>query len=209
MGQRAALYCRVSTADQSCERQERDLLAYVERCGYQVVGIFRETASGSKINRDERKKVMTLARARDIDVVLVTELTRWGRSTSDLTKTMNELQSWGVSLISQTGFQCDLSTPQGKMIAGVMSSLAEFEGDLLKERVRSGLAAAKARGKALGRQKGQNVVTDKVAPKVQRLRAEGQSIRQIAKTLGISKTTVQKALSALSLTNNPCKVLEI
>jgi putative DNA-invertase from lambdoid prophage Rac len=196
MGQRAALYCRVSTADQSCERQERDLLAYAERCGYQVVGIFRETASGAKSNRAERQKVMTLARARDIDLVLVTELTRWGRSTSDLVNTLHELQSWGVSLIGQTGFQCDLSTPQGKLIAGVMASISEFERDLLRERVRSGLAAAKARGKALGRQKGHNVVADKVAPKVQKLRAEGQSIRQIAKALGISKTTVQKALKA-------------
>jgi putative DNA-invertase from lambdoid prophage Rac len=193
MGQRAALYCRVSTADQSCERQERDLLAYAERCGYQVVGSFKETASGAKANRAERQKVMSLARARDIDLVLVTELTRWGRSTSDLVNTLNELQSWGVSLIGQTGFQCDLSTPQGKLIAGVMASISEFERDLLRERVRSGLAAAKARGKALGRQKGQNVVANKVAPKVQKLRAEGQSIRQIAKELEISKTTVQKA----------------
>jgi DNA invertase Pin-like site-specific DNA recombinase len=194
MGQRTALYCRVSTADQSCERQERDLLAYAVRCGYQVVGVFKETASGAKANRAERQKVMTLARARDIDVVLVTELTRWGRSTSDLVNTLHELQSWGVSLIGQTGFQCDLSTPQGKLIAGVMASISEFERDLLRERVRSGLAAAKAKGKALGRQKGHNVVADKVSPKVQKLRAEGQSIRQIAKALGISKTTVQKVL---------------
>ena len=61
MGQQAALYCRVSTADQSCERQERDLLAFAQRAGYDVVAVFRETASGSKNQRPERLKVMALA----------------------------------------------------------------------------------------------------------------------------------------------------
>jgi DNA invertase Pin-like site-specific DNA recombinase len=194
MGQRAAIYCRVSTADQSCERQERDLLAYAERCGYEVIAVFKETASGAKTNRKERQAVMDQARARRIDLILVTELTRWGRSTPDLVQTLHDLQAWNVSLIAERGLQFDLSTPHGKLIAGLMASLAEFERDLLRERVKSGLSAAKAKGKTLGRQKGQNVVADKVAPKVQKLRAEGKSIRQIAGELAISKTTVQKVL---------------
>jgi putative DNA-invertase from lambdoid prophage Rac len=198
MGQRAALYCRVSTTDQSCERQQRDLLDYAERCGYEVVGIFKETASGARSDRVERQKIMALGRARKIDVVLVTELTRWGRSTSDLVNTLYDLQSWNVSIIGQTGFQCDLSTPQGRLIAGVMASISEFERDLLRERVKSGLSAAKARGKVLGRQKGQNIVADKMAPKVKKLRLQGQSIRQIATELSISKTTVQKVLTGLN-----------
>jgi len=195
MGQRAAIYCRVSTADQSCERQERDLLVYAERCGYEVIGVFKETASGAKTNRKERQAIMEQARGRKIDLILVTELTRWGRSTPDLVQTLHDLQAWNVSLIAEKGLQFDLSTPHGKLIAGLMASLAEFERDLLRERVKSGLSAAKARGKTLGRQKGQNVVADKVAPKVQKLRAEGKSIRQIAAELAISKTTVQKILS--------------
>lgn len=195
MGQRAAIYCRVSTADQSCERQEQDLLAYAERCGYEVAGVFKETASGAKINRKERQAVMEQARARKIDLILVTELTRWGRSTPDLVQTLHDLQAWNVSLIAERGLQFDLSTPHGKLIAGLMASLAEFERDLLRERVKSGIAAAKAKGKTLGRQKGQNVVADKVAPKVQKLRAEGKSIRRIAGELAISKTTVQKVLT--------------
>jgi putative DNA-invertase from lambdoid prophage Rac len=84
LGQRAALYCRVSTADQSCARQERDLKAFAARAGYEVVGVFKETASGAKLDRAERRKVMALVQARQIDVVLVTELSRWGRSTLDL-----------------------------------------------------------------------------------------------------------------------------
>jgi DNA invertase Pin-like site-specific DNA recombinase len=81
LGQKAAIYCRVSTADQCCERQERDLRAFAERAGYEAVGVFKETGSGAKLDRVERRKVMALAQARQIDAVLVTELSRWGRST--------------------------------------------------------------------------------------------------------------------------------
>ena len=98
----------------------------------------------------ERKAVLALAQSREIDAILVTELTRWGRSTLDLFHTLNDLQSWGVSLIAQTGLQFDLSTPQGKLIATMMSALAEFERDLLRERVRSGIAAAQKRGVVFG-----------------------------------------------------------
>jgi putative DNA-invertase from lambdoid prophage Rac len=79
---RAALYCRVSTADQSCARQERDLAVFAARAGYEVAGVFKETGSGAKLDRAERKKVMALAQRREIDAVLVTELSRWGRARS-------------------------------------------------------------------------------------------------------------------------------
>ena len=125
MGQRAALYCRVSTADQSCERQERDLLAFAVRGGYDVVRIFRETASGSKNQRPERLKVMALAQDRQIQAVLVTELTRWGRSTTDLLSTLHHLEACGVSVISQTGLQFDLRSPQGKLFSSLMAALAD------------------------------------------------------------------------------------
>ena len=148
---RVAIYCRVSTSDQDCERQERDLLEYADRANFEVIEVFKETLSGIRKARGkqpgERKKVMSLAQARRIDAVLVTELTRWGRSTQDLMATLQELASWDVSLIAQTGLQFDLATPQGKLITNLMASLAEFEHDLLRERVHSGIAAAKARGK--------------------------------------------------------------
>ncbi|HKM74153.1 MAG TPA: recombinase family protein, partial [Stellaceae bacterium] len=155
MGQRAALYCRVSTADQSCDRQERDLRAFAKRSGFEIVGVYKEKASGAKTDRIERKKVMALAQAREIDAILVTELSRWGRSTIDLVQTLQSLQAWDVSVFAVTGLQFDLSTPHGKMIASVMAALAEFERDLIRERIKSGIAAAKARGKRLGRQPGQ------------------------------------------------------
>lgn len=188
--QRVAVYCRVSTAAQSCERQERDLLAYTKRANLEVVGVWREIGSGSKDHRPQRKVVMALAQDRRIDAILVTELTRWGRSTIDLVQTLHDLQTWNVSLIAQTGLQFDLTTPQGKLIASMMSALAEFERDLLRERIRSGIAAAKARGKTFGRKAGERPKSDRLAPKVQRLLKEGRSYRFIAKDLNISKTTV-------------------
>lgn len=190
MGQRVAIYCRVSTADQSCERQERDLLTLAMRAGYEVAGIYKETGSGARLDRAERKKVMALAQARLIDAVLVTELSRWGRSTIDLLHTLRELEARRVSLIAMSGMAFDLGTATGRMLATVLAGIAEFERDLLRERVRSGLAAARARGKVLGRKPGQRPKSDRLAPKVLALVAAGRSYRLIGRELGLSKNTV-------------------
>jgi putative DNA-invertase from lambdoid prophage Rac len=187
--QRCAIYARVSTADQSCERQESELLDYAARAGYTVVGIWKETASGAKVN-PIRAQVEALAQARKVDVILVSELTRWGRSTLDLLQSLKQLQAVNVSLLAQTGLQLDLATPQGKLFATLMSGLAEFERDLLRERIRSGIAAAKARGVRLGRQPGQTYKAHKVKAKVLALSAEGVSYRKISERVGISKSTV-------------------
>ncbi len=194
---RVAIYCRVSTSDQDCDRQERDLKGYADRANFEVVEVFKETLSGIRKARGkqpiERKKVMELAQRRQIDAVLVTEMTRWGRSTQDLMNTLGQLASWDVSLIAHTGLQFDLSTPQGKLIANLMASLAEFEHDLLRERVKSGIAAAKARGQTFGRRPGWRP-SDRMAPKVIELSAAGYSQRRIAAELELSKTTVNEIL---------------
>lgn len=152
--------------------------------------IFKETGSGTKLDRAERKKILALAQAREIDCVLVTELSRWGRSTIDLLATLRELGSWEVSIIAMSGMTFDISTPHGRMMATFLSGIAEFERELISERVKSGLAAAKARGKMLGRQTGQRPKSDKLAHKVLTLVGEGRSYRWIARELGISKNTV-------------------
>lgn len=202
MVQRVAIYCRVSTTDQSCERQERDLVEYAALSGYQVVGVWKETISGTKNSRTERSVVMALAQSHKIDAILVTEMTRWGRSTIDLIETLQSLHSWGVSLIAQTGLQFDLNTPQGRLIAHLMASLAEFERDLVRERVRSGVAAAKARGQKFGRQPGQRVKADKLAPKVLQMVQSGYSYRKIAASLHLSKTTVLDIVKRHRLESN-------
>ena len=190
MGQRAAIYCRVSTADQSCARQERDLTAFAARAGYEVVGVYKETGSGVRLDRAERKRVMALAQAREIDAVLVTELSRWGRGTLDLLRTLEELEGRRVSVIALNGLAFDLSTPHGRMMATILAGIAEFERELTQERIRSGIAAAKARGKRLGRRLGQRPKSDRLAPKVLALVAEGRSYRLIGRELGLSKNTV-------------------
>lgn len=196
---RVAIYCRVSTSEQDCDRQERDLLAHAGRAGYEVVAVHKETLSGIRKSRGkqpvERARVMALAQHREIDAVLVTELTRWGRSTQDLMSTLGKLASWDASLIAQTGLTFDLSTPQGRLVASLMASLSEFEHDLLRERVKSGIAAAKARGQTFGRAKGYRP-SDEHAPEVLRMADEEKlSQRSIAARLGISKTTVNAILS--------------
>lgn len=190
MGQRAAIYARVSTADQSCERQLRDLAGFAERGGYEVVEVFRETASSMKANRSARAEVMKLAQARHIDAILVTELSRWGRSTQDLLDTLNRLSGWRVSVVAMSGMTFEVDTPHGRMMATMLAGIAQFERDMLSERVRSGLAAARARGRKLGRQLGERPKSDRLAPKVLAHIAEGRSYRWIARDLGLSKNTV-------------------
>lgn len=197
---RVAIYCRVSTGDQDNDRQERDLLEYAERADFEMVEVFKETLSGIRKAKGkqpvERRRVMELAQRREIDAVLVTEMTRWGRSTQDLTDTLGQLASWDASLIATTGLTFDLSTPQGKLVANLMASLAEFEHDLLRERVRSGVAAAKARGQVFGRRRGYRP-SDKHATEVMRLIEEGYSQRRAAERLGISKTTVNEIVKRM------------
>jgi putative DNA-invertase from lambdoid prophage Rac len=187
---RVGIYCRVSTHDQTCDRQDYDLQNYAGRANYDVVGIFKETGSGAKLDRLERKRVIQLARSRSIDAVLVTELSRWGRSTADLIMTLEELASYGVSLIAQTGMQFDLSTPHGKLIAQILSSMAEFERELIRERVRSGLAHARSKGKIFGRPTGGKIADS--CDRINELRLEGMSVRSIAKEVGLSKSAIAK-----------------
>ncbi|WP_298938511.1 recombinase family protein [uncultured Ruegeria sp.] len=141
------MYARVSTTDQSCERQLRELAEFAERGGYDVIDVFKETASGTKSNRAERSEIMELAQARKIDAVLVTELSRWGRSTQDLLDSLNKLSGLKVSVVAMFGLTFQLDTPHGRMTATMLAGIAQFERDLISERVKSGLAAARERGK--------------------------------------------------------------
>jgi len=133
---------------------------------------------------------MELAQQRKIDAILVTELSRWGRSTQDLLETLNKLAGWKVSVVAMSGMTFELDSPHGRMMATMLAGIAQFERDLMSERIKSGLAAAKARGKKLGRQTGQRPKSDRLAPKVMELIGEGRSYRWIARDLGISKNTV-------------------
>jgi DNA invertase Pin-like site-specific DNA recombinase len=189
--QKVAIYTRVSTDDQSCERQLQDLRAFAERAGYEVVIEITETESGKNDNRAQRAALLKIAQRRQIDAILVSEMSRWGRSTQDLIATLRQLESWKVSLITLSGMTFDLSTPTGALITTVLAAFAQFERDLIVERTKSGLVEAKRQGKKLGRQEGQNP-SDKIAPKVMNMIGEGRSYRWIAHELQISPTTVMQ-----------------
>lgn len=166
-----------------------------------MLDVHKETISGTKTNRHVRNQIMALAQARKIDAVLVTELSRWGRSTQDLLNTLNQLAAWDVSVVAMSGMTFELESPHGRMMATMLAGIAQFERDLMSERIKSGLAAAKARGKKLGRQKGQRPKSDRLAPKVMALIEEGRSYRWIARDLGISKNTVMEIAKRSQATN--------
>ena len=155
-----------------------------------MLGIFKETASGARNNRLARNRIFELAQARRIDAVLVTELSPVGRSTQDLLDTLYQFAGWKVSVIAKSSMTFEFDTPHGRMMATMLAGIAQFERDLLSERVKSGLAAARARGKKLGRQPGQCPKSDRLAPKVLHAVDDGRSYRWIAQDLGISKNTV-------------------
>src|SRR5579872_6567364 len=147
---RAGLYTRVSTHDQqTLPLQNRALREYAVRRGWTIVKQVKEVGSGAS-QREAREKLLEAARRREIDGVLVWRLDRWGRSVTDLLSTLQELQHLNVGFVSLTE-ALDLTTPAGRAMAALLAVFAEFEREILRERVRAGLAHARQNGKTLGR----------------------------------------------------------
>lgn len=187
-----ALYCRVSTTDQDCARQVADLTAWAARMGATVAEVFTETASGAKVDRALRARACEGVRKGAYTAILVTEPSRWSRSVIDLIGTLNALGADGGSLLCLNGLSMDTSTAAGKLIVSIMGGIAEFERDLIRERVRSGVENAKRRGVVLGRKKGFSP-PKKHDANVMRLLENGMTTRDTASALGISTATVQAA----------------
>ena len=146
---RAGLYARVSTHDQqTLPLQIRALREYPAKRGWTIVAQIKEVGSGAS-QRELRQALLAAARRREIDVVMVCRLDRWGRSVADLVSTLQELQHLGVGFLSLTE-ALDLTTPAGRAMAGLLSVFAEFEREILRERVRAGLAHAREKGIAEG-----------------------------------------------------------
>lgn len=199
---RCAIYCRVSTHDQNCDRQESELIAFASRMNYEVVGIYSETASGAKDDRKARKQVIALANKKLIDVVLISELSRWGRSSQDLIHTINDLFSRNVSLISLNGTCFDLNTSMGNMMLTIFAAISQFERDLLRERIYSGMAEARKKGKRFGRPATYNKYS-KYEDRIINMRSNGYSIRKIAEELKLSPTTVHKVIKLSNPNSSP------
>jgi putative DNA-invertase from lambdoid prophage Rac len=186
---RAGLYARVSTQDQhTLPMQNRAMREYAARRGWTIAMQVKEVGSGAT-QRQLRAKLLEAARRREIDVVLVWRLDRWGRSVADLLATLQELEHLGVGFVSLTE-ALDLTTPAGRAMAALLAVFAEFEREVLRERVRAGLAHARQNGKRLGRP----LTAALKADQVRKLCRTGFSKSEIARRLHIGRTSVRRIL---------------
>jgi len=183
---RVALYARVSTLDkgQDPETQLQALREYAARRGLVSVGEYIDYASGTREDRPQYQALLSAARKRQIDVVLVWRYDRFARSTPALVHALHEFHRLGVDFISYQE-NIDTTTPQGELIFTVMASLAQFERALISERVKAGMARAKAQGKRISRAP----IAEEIQTQIAALYGEGRSIHQISKQLGIGYGT--------------------
>jgi DNA invertase Pin-like site-specific DNA recombinase len=165
------------------------LREYAAKRGWTIVAQIKEIGSGAS-QRELRETLLATARRREIEVVLVWRLDRWGRSVTDLVSTLQELQHLGVGFVSLTE-ALDLTTPAGRAMAGLLAVFAEFEREILRERVRAGLDHARQQGKRLGRPPS---VVEK-AVDARKLYRQGISKSEIARRLRISRTSVRRLLA--------------
>ena len=188
---RAGLYARVSTLDQqTLPMQSRAMREYAARRSWTIALQVKEVGSGAS-QRQMREKLLEAARRREIDVVVVWRLDRWGRSVTDLLATLQELEHLGVGFVSLTE-ALDLTTPAGRAMAALLAVFAGFEREILGERVRAGMAHARQNGKRLGRPATAAMHTDKGS----KLTRSGLSKSEIARRLNIGRTSVRRILAA-------------
>ncbi len=186
---RVALYARVSThAGQNPEMQLAELREYCTRRGWEISGEFVDTGiSGARERRPELDRMLAVCRRRQVDAVVVYRYDRFARSLRQLVNALCEFDALKIQFVSlHEGV--DTSTPNGRLVFGIFATIAEFERELIRERVRSGLAVARAQGKRIGRP---HVPVD--AARVAELRAQGRSWAEIARGLGLGLGTVYRA----------------
>jgi len=190
---KVAIYARVSTDKQTCDNQLIELRAVAERCGYTIVQEFVDAGiSGAKgrADRPALDAMMKASNQRKFDMILVWSIDRLGRSLQNLVELLNDLQSMRVDLMFlQQGM--DTSTSSGRMMFSIFGALAEFERNLIRERVVAGQKRAKARGVKMGRPSKMN---DGLKSAIQLLRENGMGIKQIAKEVGVGVGTVYSVI---------------
>lgn len=188
----AALYARVSTLDQNCEVQLEDLRRYASKrfaryCEYTDAGV-----SGTQRHRPQLDALMRDARRRLFDVVLVWKFDRFARSLKHLIESLDEFNALGIDFISLTE-GIDTTTPAGQLLFHIVGAVAQFERDLIVERVRAGMAHARTMGKRIGRPR---VPVDK--EQIVKMRGQQMSLREIAMALSIPVSRVRRALAVTS-----------
>jgi len=186
---RIGIYARVSTKDQSCELQVRDLRAYCTARGFDLVREYVDVGqSGAKDSRPELNKLMDDARKRQFDAVVCWRFDRFARSTKHLLTALEEFRSLGIQFISYQE-NIDTSSALGQALFTIVSAVAQLERDLIRERVSAGIRNARENGKRFGRPRVKANLEE-----ILQLRAEGLSLRKIAAKLGIGDGTVRDRL---------------
>lgn len=197
---RAAIYARVSTQNgQNPEMQLEEIREYCRRRDWEIVWEYVDRGiNGAKEHRPALDRLLSDCRKRLVDCVVVYRYDRFARSLRQLVNALEDFRALGIDFVSlHEGV--DTSTPNGRLVFGIFASIAEFERELIRDRVRSGLALAKSRGKRLGRPR---VTVDRL--RIASLRAEGRSWAEVCERLGISKGTAQRAVAGLP--KNPHEV---
>jgi putative DNA-invertase from lambdoid prophage Rac len=191
----AAIYARVSTTDQNCEMQVRELREYALRRGWQITGEYLDTGwCGAAANRPELDRLMRDAAFRRFDAVLVYKLDRFGRSVRNCLDGIETLRAHGVRFLAVSqSIDTDESNPTAKLLLHILASVSEFERELIRERVRAGIRNAKLRGKQLGRRR---KVFDR--GKASTMHEAGATVREIAAALRVGKGTIQRFLAQKS-----------
>ena len=193
-GSRVALYARCSTHDkgQDPELQLAPLREYCQKRGFAIIGEYVDNGvSGTKDRRPQLDALMSAARKRQVDIILVWKLDRFGRSLKQLVTALDELTGLGIGFISYQD-NLDLTTPQGRLMFHIIGAMAEFERELVRERVKAGLDNARRKGKRLGRRPLPQVTHDNI----HKLRRQGLSLRKIASKLEVSVGTVHGVITA-------------
>jgi DNA invertase Pin-like site-specific DNA recombinase len=187
----AAIYARVSTDKQKVEMQVEELKVYIRKRGFQAGQLYVDQGyTGGNLQRPAFVRMLSDAHKRSFDVLIVWKLDRLSRSLKDLITTLETLGSLGIDFISYDN-SLDTSTPTGKLVFHVVGSVAEFERDIIRDRVRAGLANARRKGIRLGRPS----ILAKVSPKIHLLKEKGLSNRAIARKLKVGEATVRRALN--------------
>jgi putative DNA-invertase from lambdoid prophage Rac len=186
---KVGLYARVSTHDQqTLPMQLAAMRLYAKRRGWKIAFEEKEVGSGAK-TRPKREELLHAARRREVDAIVVWRLDRWGRSLLDLIATLQELYAVGVGFVSLTE-ALDMTTPGGRALAGMLAVFAEFERDILRDRVKAGIAQARKEGRPHGRPP----TVQHHATEISSLFKQGISKRQIAARLSISRASVRRML---------------
>ncbi len=186
---RVGIYTRVSTQEQqTLPLQLKDLRQYAKQRKWNIETEVTEVASGAK-KRPKREELLKLAKQKRIDCILVWRLDRFGRSLPDLINTLNELNALDVGSVSLNE-SLDLTTPSGRAMAGMLAVFAEFEREILRERVRAGIAEARKNGKKHGRPATARAKADQV----RKLHKEGLNNSAIARQLEIGRSSVARLL---------------